>query len=474
MTMLAQQQGQSVVSLETFPLSWRIGNAAMAYVKYLLESLYPVNLAVIYPLPREMAWGQVATAIILLAVITWLVWRARVSRPYLLTGWFWYLGMLVPVIGLVQVGLQAMADRYTYLSFIGIFVGAVFGLGALANQLRLKPIVTIPVASIVLAGCLWVTAGQLRYWRNSETLFEHAVAVTKDNPIAEDSLGAALGEAGQLPGAIQHLRAALRLKPAFIELVKTHNNLGNFLLRTGQPQEAIEHFQEALRLKPDFAPAYNNLGAALAQTGQSQEAIDQFREALRLKPGWAMARNNLGDALIKSGQVLFQKGQMNQAIASLQEGLQIHPGNVGACNCLGYIFLSRGQAGEAAAYFQQVLESQPNDIGAQNNLAWVLATCPDASLRNGVKAVELAQQANQLSGGQNPALLDTLAAAYAEAGNFPEAVTTAQKALQLIEPQTNAASAVNDLRRQLKCYQAGSPYRDRSLTNTQAATYPNP
>jgi len=276
----------------------------------------------------------------------------------LVTGWLWYLGMLVPVVGLVQVGSQAMADRFTYLPLIGVFIGVVFGLGDLAKKLRLEPMVMILVAGIVLAGCLFATVRQLRYWRDDETLFERALAVTKDNPVA-------------------------------------HYTLGNGLLQRGQVEEAMAQFQKALEIKPDYTEAHNNLGCA---------------------------------------------------------------------------FLRKGQVNEAMAQFQKALEIQPRNSEVQNNLAWMLATAPNASLRNGVKAVGLAQRANQLSGGQVPVFIGTLAAAYAEAGRFSEAVTTAQKALQLVESHTNAASVVNALRTQIKCYQAGSPFRDSSLTNTQSAT----
>jgi Flp pilus assembly protein TadD len=357
-TFVAQQRGEAVAPLEAYPLSSRIENAAVAYVKYLFNSVYPVNLAVIYPLPKEIPLVQVAGAIIVLATISWLIWRARRQRPYLLTGWLWFLGMLVPVVGLVQVGSQAMADRYTYLPLTGVFMVAILGMGDWAVRLRLKSTILILVAFFVLAGCLFATARQLRFWRDGETLFKRALAVTKDNPVA-------------------------------------HYTLGNDLLQRGQVEEAMAQFQKALEIKPNYTEAHDNIGIA---------------------------------------------------------------------------FLQKGQADQAVVHFQKALEIQPRNSGAQNNLAWVLATAPNASLRNGGKAVELAQQANQLSGGQNPAIIGTLAAAYAEAGRFPEAVTTAQKALQLVESQTNAASVVNDLQTQIKCYQAGSPFRDRSLTNAQSIT----
>ena len=599
-TFVAQKHGKAVVPLEWYPLSFRIGNAAVAYVKYLFNIVYPVNLAVIYPLPKAIPLVQVAGAIIVLAMISWLIWRARRSRPYLLTGWLWFLGMLVPVIGLVQVGLQAMADRYTYLPLIGVLLGATFWLGDLAVRLRLKSTVLILVAVFVLAGCLFATARQLRYWRDSETLFERALAVTKDNPIAQSylgiallqtghpqeaiahfqealrlksgdalvhfnlgvaltqtghpqeaiehlqealrlepddatalsNLGVALAQTGQLQEAIKHYQEALRLKP---DAAMVHNNLGGVLAQTGHLQEAIEHFQEALRLKPDAADSVrvlNNLGRALTQTGQPQEAIKYYQEALRLKPdlpethcdlgitltkigrlteaiphferalqlepndpqaynGLGLAllqngqvdkaiaqfrtalqlqpdftavRNNLGEALIRFGCVLFQQGQMNQAIIHLQEGLQICPDNVVAYNCLGFVFLRRGQVGEAVGNFQKVLELQPNNVDAHKFLAWILATCSDASVRNGTQAIELAQQAEQLSGGKDPAIITTLAAAYAEAGRFPKAVGIAQQALELATAQNNTA-LIKILQRQIELYQANLPFRDPSLTN---------
>jgi len=356
-TFIAQKRGGAVAPLGGYPLSARIGNAAVAYVKYLFNSVYPVNLAVFYPLPKEIPLVQVAGAMMVLAVISWLIWRARRQRPYLLMGWLWYLGMLVPAVGLVQVGPQAMADRFTYLPLIGVFIGVVFGLGDLAKKLRLEPMVMVSIAGIVLAGCLFATARQLHFWRDNETLFERTLAVTKDNPVA-------------------------------------HYTLGNGLLQRGQVEEAMAQFQKALEIKPDYTEAHNNLGCA---------------------------------------------------------------------------FLRKGQVNKAMAHFQKALELQPDNVEVQNNLAWMLATAPNASLRNGVKAVGLAQRANQLSGGQVPVFIGTLAAAYAEAGRFPEAVTTARQALQLATGQTSPA-AVDALRTQIGLYQAGLPFRDLSLTNTQATT----
>jgi Flp pilus assembly protein TadD len=245
--------------------------------------------------------------------------------------------------------------------------------------------------------------------------------------------------------------------------------LGITLTKVGRPTEAITYFERALQWKPNYAKARDGLGLALLRNGQMEEAITQFRTALQLQPDFASARNHLGDTLIRSGYVLSQEGQIAQAITQLQEGLQIHPDYVGAYNYLGFAFLRQGQANQAAANFQKALELQPDNVEALKYLAWILATCPEASLRNGAEAVELAQQADQLSGGNNPAILATLAAAQAEVGHFSDGLATAQKASVLATAQTNMA-VVNALRNQIKFYQAGSPFRDSSLTNTQAAT----
>ncbi len=237
----------------------------------------------------------------------------------------------------------------------------------------------ISVAGIVLAGCLFATAWQLQYWRDSETLFERALAVTKNNPVARNNLGSALLQRGNVDEAISCYQKALQINPAYAE---AHNNLGVALFKQGNVDEAISHFQMALQIKPDNAEACYNLGNALLQKGKVDEAISHYHKALQIKPDYA---------------------------------------------------------------------------GAENNLAWVLATCPQALLRNGNKAVELARRANQLTGDGNPAVLHTLAAAYAEAGRFPEAVATAQRALQVAGTQSNTALA-DAIRSQLKLYQAGIPF----------------
>jgi len=235
-----------------------------------------------------------------------------------------------------------------------------------------------------------------------------------------------------------------------------HVKLGNVLVQKGQADEAISHFQQALQINPDNADTHVNLGNILMQKGKADEAIAQFQKALQINPDHAQAHNNLGNALL-------QKGKVDEAIAHLQKALQINPGYAKAHNNLGNALLQRGRVEEAIAHFQQAVQIEPAEPAAQNNLAWLLATCPQASLRNGSKAVELARQANALTGGENPVILHTLAAALAEAGQFSEAVETAQHALRLAGAQSNTALA-GQLQLEMKLFQAGMPFHTPEQT----------
>jgi Tfp pilus assembly protein PilF len=258
--------------------------------------------------------------------------------------------------------------------------------------------------------------------------------------------------------AIAHYRKALENQPE----PETYNNLGLALIRKGEVDEAVTCFQKALKMTPGNEKALNSFGLVLLRKGQVDEALIYLQKAVALHPDNVDAQNNLGSALL-------QKGQWDQAALHFQKALELQPNFADAYCNLGFLSLREGQVKAAVAYFQAGLQLQPDNVDARKYLAWILATCPEASLRNGAEAVKLAQQANQLSGGNNPAILATLAAAQAEVGHFSDGLATAQKASVLATAQTNTA-VVNALRNQIKFYQAGSPFRDSSLTNTQAAT----
>jgi tetratricopeptide (TPR) repeat protein len=332
-----------------------------------------------------------------------------------------------------------------------------------------------------------LTWRQSQTYTDSVTLWRTTAARNPGSGLVEYNLGCVL-----LPAhpeeAKAHLQKALQIQPAFAD---AHNNLGNLLLQQGQVDEAIAHFQEAQQIQPDFADALSNLGGALLQKGRTGEAIAQFQKALEIDPNDALTRYNLGSALLKSGRLneaipqfqsalevrpefaeacaklgmaLLQKGQEDAAMAQFRSAVQLNPNLANVQSDLGTLLLKKGRVDEAVAHYQAALAIQPGNAFFLNNLAWLLATSPSPQVRNGPRAVELAQQAERLGGAMNPAILGTLAAAYAEAGRFPEAVSTAQHALELATAQTNSAQ-VDTLRASISLYQAGSPFRDASHTN---------
>jgi Flp pilus assembly protein TadD len=411
-TMLAQKE--VIKPVQDFPLPLRLENALVSYMVYLRQMFHPVDLAVFYPYPKsglpvwEVAWAGVALATISAGVVL-----LRRKQPWLITGWFWYVGMLVPVIGVIQVGNQGHADRYTYLPQIGLYLLLTWAAADFCAGWRHRRLVLGGGSTIILMALIFCARTQASYWRNSESLWTHALACTQDNYVA-------------------------------------HNDLGDALFRKGRTDEAIPQFQKALEIKPDYAEACNHLGNVLLQQGQTEKAIAQFQKTLEIKPDYAEACNNLGNALL-------QQGRLNEATAHFQKALEIEPDYVEAHNNLGLALLQQGRMAEAITHYQKALDIKPDYPEIQNNLAWVLATCPQASLRNGNQAVELAIRANQLTGNKNPLLLRTLAAADAEAGRFSEAVETAQRALQLAEAQSNTALA-DVIRSELKLFQAGVPF----------------
>jgi tetratricopeptide (TPR) repeat protein len=437
------------VTTGKLPIGLRMENVVVSYVTYLWQMIHPAGLACLYPNPANyLPFWQVAGAVGLLLAISGAVWVFRQMHPCLIVCWLWYLGMMIPVIGIVQISYYAAhADRYTYLPQIGLYLLLTWAAADLSVGWRYRRVVLGGFSTVILMALIFSARAQTSYWRNSESLWTHTLACTSDNFIAHNNLGNALLKMGSVDEAIAQYQMALQINPDYAE---AHNNLGNALLRKGNVDEAIAQYQKVLQIKPDYAKAHNNLGSALLQKGSMDEAIAHYQKALQIKPDDATACYNLGNALL-------QKGNVDEAIAHYQKALQIKPDYAEAQNNLGSVLLQKGNVDEAIVHCQKALQIKPDFAEAQNNLAWVLATCPQASLRNGNKAVELAQRANQLTGDGNPAVLGTLAAAYAEAGRFPEAVETAQRALQLAETQSNTALA-EAIRSQMKLYQAGLPF----------------
>lgn len=320
-TYVAQQRGGAIGSFESHPLGIRLANGLVAYVSYLQKTVWPLDLAVLYPHPgATISWLYAGGCLFFLLLVSGLViWQAR-KRPYLLVGWFWYLGTLVPVLGLVQVGIQAMADRYTYIPLIGVFVALSWLLSeVLAGcRYRVEILASLAAASLLfLAGISW---GQTRYWIDGRTLFSRAITVTANNYMAHNNLGYALAQQGRMAEAVSHYQQAVAIRPDF---QLAHYNLALGLLDQSRLGEAARHFRESLRLKPDDVGALIGLGIILGRTGRTDEAIEKFREALHFQPDSARAHNNLGIALSKNGE-------QAEAIVHFREALRLDPNYVGA------------------------------------------------------------------------------------------------------------------------------------------------
>ena len=361
-TYLVQKQEGAVMTVDHFPPGARAGNALMAYGRYLGKTFWPADLAVFYPHPGDWPLAEVLLAGVLLAGISALVFVKRRRQPYLLVGWLWFVGTLAPVIGLVQVGEQAMADRYTYIPSVGVLIMSVWGAYELTRRWRHQVILLALASAVALILCFALTREQLGYWQDSETLFRHALDVTQNNHIAHNNLGDALLEKGQADDAIRQFQEVIRLKPNDAD---AYNNLGNALGEQGRIDEAISDYHEALRLKPDNASAHYSLGAALEAKGQTDGAISQYQEALRLNPDDVAAHNNLGNAYLN-------KGQTDEAISQYQEAIRIKPDYANARNNLGVALASHGRNDEAISQYQEAIRIKPDYPDAHNNLGVAL------------------------------------------------------------------------------------------------------
>jgi tetratricopeptide (TPR) repeat protein len=312
---MVQKKGGAVGSMEIYPFAVRVANALVSYVKYLGKMIWPAKLAVFYPHSGMLPVWQVIGAGVLLGLITFIAIRSFRQRPWFIVGWLWFIGTLVPVIGLVQIGLQAMADRYTYIPLIGVFIIVAWGVPELLHRWRHKEklLGLTAISVIIMLGITsWV---QTRYWKNTVLLFNHTIEVTDNNYVMHNNLGFALTARGRPDEAIKHYKEALRLNPDY---EPANINLGLALLSQGKFDECIDYYQEVLRVNPGYARVHNNLGAVLWRLGKIEKATVHFRKAVLLKPDYAEAHNSLGAALIF-------KGEIEKAIAHLQKALRLNP-----------------------------------------------------------------------------------------------------------------------------------------------------
>ena len=388
-TVWAQKAANSVVTAAALPVPDRIANALVSYVLYLWKTLWPTNLAVPYPFSHEWTFAQAAGAGVLLAVISaGVLWR-RKTEPFLAVGWFWFIGTLVPVIGLVQVGLQFMADRYTYIPLMGVFIMVAWSIPARWAVWPRPGLVFASVTGAVLLVLVMVTVVQLFYWRNSVTLFSHTAAVTENNILAEYNLAEALARAGDNDDAVMHYAKALAMRPNRVEAqynsqLQARFNLGLIYRNEGKWPEAAAQFEAYLREDPNQVSAHVALGSVLLAMGRTAEAIQEDQAAVRLNP---------------------------------------------------------------------------NDVESLNRLAWLLATQPDAKVRDGAEAVRLAERVRDMTGGKVARFLATLDAAYAEAGRFADAIAAAQKTRETAEAQGQKDLAAAAETR-MKLYEAGKAYHE--------------
>ena len=455
-TLVAQRI--TVKAFVDLTLPWRIGNAVVACVDYLIQTVCPVNLAVMYPhLGRSLPIWRIAAATAVLAAICGGGVLLRRRCPYLVTGWLWYLGMLVPMIGLVQVGWQSRADRYMYLPQIGVCIMAAWGI----RQAAVSPAArrwAFVGASAALAILVTLAYRQTAVWRSDEALWRHAVACTDNNCIAYLHVGMALSEQEHFDKAIEQYRIAERLlKDGSVVLLPVNeariaNSLGYALWKLGRLDEAIVQYERAASLEPTLAISHINLGGVLQEGGRLDEAIAHCKLAIKIDPNCAPAHNNLGAAMLK-------RDMLPQAIWHFQQALALRPDVADTKRHLASAMERFLHSPKSIVRWRDWIDLWPNDCMLLNNAAWLMATSSDASLRNGKDAVELAQRATRLLGRREPITLATLAAAYAEAGRFPDAARTAREALALARQQGNSA-LVNSIEEKLRLYESRKPYHE--------------
>lgn len=444
---------EAVSSPEALAFPSRGVNAPVTYVTYLLPMILPMDLAVYYPRQDEPFWKVAGAGLLMVGVTLW-AWRCRRQRPYLLVGWLWYLITVAPL------GPSARSDHDTYLPVIGVWIILSWGLADLATRWRWPVVVPSVAAGLVLLGCGVVSWRQLGYWQDSISLWEHTVQVTETdalagpgqgNALAHYYLGLAHAEKIELGPAIEHFSAAVHRQP---DLVLAHYYLGTALAQQGKPEAAIRPFQEALRLDPRLAAARQNLGQVYLELGQLEEAAQAFTAWARLKPREALGYDSVG--LVRSLQ-----GKWREARGNFQEAVNLEPHVARYQADLGHALQELGEDEASRVHFQEALRLDPHWLAAANVGAWHGATYPDPRFRRAGMAARMARQICAATEYRNPDYLDTLAAAYAEAGRFEEARQTAQQALSLVAVDIHPdwIQAIQD---RLEKYENHQPFRDLS------------
>ena len=445
-TFVAQRTWGAVMPTGELGLGERVANALVSWVRYATMTAWPSELAIYYPHPRKTELALALGAGIVLAAVTWWAWRSRRAAPWRLAGWLWYLGMLVPVIGLVQVGDQALADRYTYLPLIGLVLAVVVELDARVRAASGRQV--LGAALVLLLGLLAVrTREQVALWKDTRTVFAHAVRVTKDNAMARQYLGNDLLFAGDIDGAIVHLSECVRLAPAFPD---AQNNLGTALGARGRFEEAARCFETAIAVGQDSARVRMNLGWSLLNLGRGADAERECRKAVELDPEDAQAREKLG-------VVLAALGRTTDALPELARAIELDPERVEPRRARALALFVLQRDGEAVREYERVLARAVDDVKSLKNLAWLRATSWEPGVLNAAAALAHARRALEFVTASDAQAHDVLGAALAAAGDFDAAVGAASRAVELYRASGRDAEA-EDVARRIDDYRGRLPF----------------
>jgi protein O-mannosyl-transferase len=443
-TIAAQSRGHSVVSMELIPLHLRAANAMVSYAVYIGKTLWPLDLIPSYFYRQPPAWSVLFSISILLLISIFAI-RIRSRYPFVVAGWLWYLVSLLPVIGLMQVGMQARADRYTYIPTIGLFVIAVWGATELVNTRRQKTMLAA-VACIVSGFLAFAARNQVGYWKNDITLWEHAVRTDAGNSYARLNYGMALSSRGDLKGAVEQLTEALRITP----LAETHDDLGIALYKQGLVGEALQHHYEAIRINPKLASAYGNLGIIFLSQKKVEEAVVRFREALRLDPqnpellyylGLALAKQDKNEEAVdlyktalemgpsdpvSLGNILFALGKYGEAVEQFEKNLNMKPDSASAetQNTLGVALYRQGMLNEALPHYYEAIRIKPGLADAHANLGIILSS--QNRIEEGMAQFREALKLDP----RNPEILYDFGLALARLGKNEEAIMLYKAALE--------------------------------------------
>jgi tetratricopeptide (TPR) repeat protein len=447
-TMLAQRG--AIQPLARVPLSLRLMNAVEAYFNYVEKMIWPASLSVIYPLQAHPFGWDFVLPCLFLVVMSVAAWRLRKSRPYWLVGWLWYLGALVPVINLVQIGSQTMADRYTYIPCIGLLLILCWDVEDLSAAWPFRRLLLGILAAVAVAACLVSTRVQLQYWRNGGTLFAHAIDVTPGNFFARVNEAAYLRDHNQYEKARLQCEVALRLFPDY---AGAHFMLGTVLFSEGKLEAADAELETSLRLDPSRHATHYILGGVDLARNLPQQAEQQFTAALPFDPANPDVHTGLGNALA-------MQGRLDEAVAQFEEALHFAPKYLDTRYQLAIVLTRQKKTPEAIAQYRELLRLQPEYRNVQNNLAWILATDPHPECRDGNEAVRLATRACALTQNQQPVPLQTLSAAYAETGFYDDAIAAAQQARDLAQSQGKSDVAAKSAEL-ISRYRSHQPYHEK-------------